>query len=239
MISSYDLITLCIKIGVNKPKNKTDCDFYLDSYNFEIDREEIFNKMNKNGLKTIESNSIKNIYLIICIIQKKIEDIEIFYSFKVTLEKFNKINRFEISENKKGRCKPEPVESKNFRCLFMIQNKNSYNYTNLILYANSESVNSTTYINWKYINYELYNSYNETLLKKLLTDNNNSNFTEIDYIVINSSEKNQTLFISVISDSPNYINLYSSYKDYEDYNNYYLIPNSLELISIKNDINYI
>ena len=90
-----------------------------------ISKDEIIQLKGFNSIGSIEKLAIT-----ICVYAEKNYFTDIAYSFKVHLNKNNKLKIYKLGNEEKALCKPNEVIEDKYRCLFMIvpQNLNLNNY---------------------------------------------------------------------------------------------------------------
>ena len=211
---------LLIFIG-NKEIKYDNSDFEIEAGQvFSLSNSEILERVNNNGLNN-NINSIENINIIFFVYAEKSDIINSTYFLNIHLNNNENIKIYEINTDQKTLCYPEKFNNTHYRCLYMIKycDFDVKDYT--ILYSKSEeSKNSIIYMYGNYINKETDYLDNKDIIPKedatYKTDINKS-----DFIFLPPNKNNDYFYLSIVSNSPNMIELYSSFYNY--FNE--LIPN--------------
>ena len=238
-----DTAELLINVGQERPlDNKRD--FHFDKRkdtNIFISKNSII-----NAFGGVEGQSLQGISLVFGVYTKYYNSIySTIYSFRVHFP-VSKLNIYKINSDHKTICSPEKVDYNYYRCLFMFSFATYETFNDLIVYAKSQSPSAILYIYGNEINSEIYNSYNIEQLKENIPDEITAKYNprkeKKNFIFLSFIDTSKNLFISVISDKNDMIELYSSTKTWE--NTLSPNPSSAQIYSInknkdKLNINFI
>ena len=140
------------------------------------------------------------------------------YSFRVHFRS-KEINIYKIESDQKTICSPTKLKDNEYRCLFMIIYEKFEYFNDLIVYAKSQSPSASVDMYANYVENQIYNSFNVKKLTELIP-NENSEFstkkTKKKFIFLEMGQFLSNAYVSVISDSPEPIELYTSFKTFED-----------------------
>ena len=201
---------------------------------FEIPKDEI---AEKGGL---HNPNLMNTHLTIAVYS---EDYESFYgtpySFRVHLVRNKQLNIHKITSDQKTLCKP--VEYKNepgtYNCLFMIIFGELDFIYDLMIYSKSQNPSALTYMYGKFIQNSDYDEFNqEKLLQEIPTKDVqklNTKKLNLDFIFITLSDLHSHLFVNVVSDKNDVIELITSFKTFDQETS--PNPSSVQLYAINND----
>jgi len=141
------------------------------------------------------------------------------YSFKVHFFS-GELNIYKINDDQKTICKPIFYKENEYRCLFMIIYDKTQYFNDLLAYAKSQAPSATIDMYADFVDNELYNSFNVSELKKLIPEEGKAKYstkvTKTNFIFFEYGSVLQNAFVSVISDSPEPIEFYTSFKTFED-----------------------
>ena len=132
----------------------------------------------------------------------------------------NELNIYKISSDQKSICIPEKLDNNIYRCLYMVLINSQEISTNLIVYTKSQTPSATINMYANFVTQNIFNSYNTEKLNKLIPNDDNARFNTIKsktkYIYITNSEPDTNVYISVISNKPEKIELYTSFNTNEE-----------------------
>ena len=218
-----DTSILLVNVGNKTPENGN-AEFIFESRN-----DTIFELTNFQIKKNL--NNIKNIPLTIGVYTEDYETLlGSSYSFRVHFSK--DINIHKVSSEQKTLCKPIKINNNEYRCLYMIVFDYDCIY-DLMIYARSQSPSGLTYIYGQNITNEIYNSFNLNVLKNIIPDESsryNTKKQKMNFIFIPKSEIENYIYLSVISDKPEIIELITSFQILE--NEMSPNPSSIQLFSL-------
>ncbi len=141
------------------------------------------------------------------------------YSFRVHF-KSKQINIYRIETDQKTICNPTKLKDNEYRCLFMIIYEKFEYFNDLIVYAKSQSPSATVDMYSNFVENKIYNSFNvDELTKAIPTESNakiSTKITKKKFIFLEMGYFLSNAYVSVISDSPEPIELYTSFKTFED-----------------------
>ena len=226
-----DIFDLYINLGEELPTKKK-YHFYFESKwednIYEISRDEIIQKIKKDFTENL--NLVIGIYSNIHSIYRKNT-----YSLKVNTKQIDKENIIKIRGDKKTLCIPKKLEN-NYRCLFMILLEQDDYKNNLIIHAKSQSQTNSIKIFADYIDYEIYKNDNNELYNHIpnsINISSNSITKKDNFIYFNSLKKDRYLFVNVISDKSDIIELLTSLSTHDKE----LIPNLdlMYIFALKNE----
>ena len=141
------------------------------------------------------------------------------YSFRVHLSR-QELNIYKVSSDQKTICTPDHITDNEYRCLFMIiYQKHEYS-NDLIAYAKSQSPSAILDIYANFIDNEIYNTYQiKELQEKIPTSANakyNTRKEKTIFIYFDFVDIQSNAYVSVISDSPEPIEFFTSLKASEE-----------------------
>jgi len=216
-----DTAELLVNTRTEKPNNERH-DFKFKKRrdtNIRISREDILKKINGDDF-VYDGRSLQGSDITFGVYTKNYDSMgSTVYAFRVHLPK-PKLNIYKVTSDQKAICKPEKLNENEYRCLFMIIYYNFQVFNDLIVYAESQSPSAIVNMYANYIDNNIYNSYNvDQLIAKIPTEsdaiyNTKRDLTKFIFLSYANSESNA--YISVISDKPDDIELYSSFKTFED-----------------------
>ena len=172
--------------------------------NFEVKPNQILTI--KNSKETKEGMNI-----IIYVYAKKIDLIDITYSFKVHLNKENEFEINKVKNNQKTLCNPQLIDN-SYICLFIISPSSLYSFNYLLLYSKSYSENSKVDIYGKFFaeNNDISLILNEDESSCYSNKNTDNNF-----LLVPPNESNNYFYVKVISNYSNTIELISNFYNYD------------------------
>ena len=206
-----ELATLFIFIG--NPEN-------YNEKKIEIKPNQIIN-ISKQSLLNLQS--FEDINIVVYVYAKKVDLIDIPYSFKIHLNKENELEINKVYNNQKTLCIPKKIPDNNkYRCLFMINPSTLYKINYLLLYAKSQYENSEINIYGQYFsqNDDINSFPNEKSPYSNKEDGNN-------FMVIEPNEYQFDFYVSVISNSSNTIEFITNFYNY--YKGYIPTPNIMQI----------
>ena len=230
-----DSAILLINVKDSKP-SKDEPHFKLESRSdtvFEISKDKI---VDKGGLV---NNDIMNVQLTIAVYSDYYESFYgTPYSFRVHFKRTEKLNIHKITSDQKTLCKPIKYDKEpgNYNCLFMIIFGELDFIYDLMIYSKSQNPSAITYMYGKFIQNSIYDEFKNEKLENEIPTNDveklNTKKLNLDFIFITLSDLHSHLFINVVSDKPDIIELITSFKtfDMETSPN----PSSVQLFAINN-----
>ena len=144
------------------------------------------------------------------------KNINFEFSLKVSIRK-PEINIFEINSEHKILCKTEKVNQTNYRCNFMIINKNDEKENLIIYFVSKNSIKLNIFAD--YINKEEYDNWNINYLTNNIPSNNssfNNENIENDFIIIPKIDINKYIYISVESNIETIIEVFNQFLDIQE-----------------------
>ena len=217
-----DIAGLLINIGQKRPSDYSKSHFNFTERrdtNIRLSRLDILKKNNGDNF-TDDGRSLQGLDITFAVYTKYYDSIDSTpYAFRVHLPK-PELNIYKITSDQKAICKPEKLDDNLYRCLFMIIYQQFELFNDLIVYAKSQSPSARVNMFANFTEVELYNSYNVQELKKIIPTETNSLYnTKRDlnkFIFLSYGNFDSNAFVSVISDKPDDIELYTSFKTFED-----------------------
>ena len=217
-----DIAELYINVGQKRPDGTNKADFNFTErrdINIRISRLDILKKMNGDDY-TEDGQSLLGMNIVFGIYTKYYNSIgSTPYAFRVHLPK-PELNIYKIISDQKAICKPEKLSDKEYRCLFMIIYHPFQLFNDLIVYAKSQSPSAKVNMFANFVEYETYDSYDIQKLKDKIPTETNSQYNtkreQTKFIFLSYGDFESYAFISVISDKPDDIELYTSFKTFED-----------------------
>jgi hypothetical protein len=213
-----DAGVMLIKVGDKRP-TKTDYDFILRNNKsdtmFELDKNKIL-----NIVKTQTQTDAKLTFTLLTIAMYA-EDCDSIvgtrYSFQMHFSQ--KINIIKVDQDQKTLCKPQlDTKENNYYCLFMIT-YTDYDFINdVLVYAKSQDLSATTYMYGDHIPCALYDQNNVEELQKIIPTSSSKYNTlknHVGYIFSTVAEANTHMFVKVMSDKPDTIELLTSFHTFE------------------------
>ena len=176
-----------------------------------------------------KGNSIENINIIICVSAEKRLLTDIAYSFRVHLNKNNKLKIYKIINDNKALCEPVENDNNEYRCLFMIKPSN---LNCLIIYAKSQPDNGNIVIYGNYLgNNDWYDFFEENNLNNIPDKESRYTNQEKGIIFLPATNNKNYLYLSVISNNSNIIELFFNFYNY--YNEFIPNPNLIQLFILE------
>ena len=163
--------------------------------------------------------TIQNMELIFGIYTKYFDSIDsTVYSFRAHFIQ-PELNIYKVVSDQKVICKPDNLGNNQYRCLFVIVYEDCQFLNDLVIYAKSYSAAAITNMYANYIDNEIYDSYNVEELKKNIPNENsdyNTKKEKSNFIFLNYGDFKKNVFVSVISDKSDNIELYTSMITFEN-----------------------
>ena len=157
------------------------------------------------------------------------------YSFKVHFYNQN-LNIHKVNSDHKTLCKPEKIDNE-YRCLYMIKFGELDFINDVMIYANSQSKTATTYARARFIKKEIYDKFDVNALNNEIPTSQNSEFdtkvSKLDFIFATLPEIDSHLFVSVISDEGEVIELVSSFITFDK--EFTPNPSTRQILPVKNE----
>ena len=188
---------------------------------FILNKSDILEKIGDNDNN--DNYSIEGLSLIIGVGLSYFEidkgfDSDFDYSLKINLRKPD-INIFEINSEHKILCKSEKINENNYRCLFIITNKNNEEKNDLIIYSTSHKKNIKLNIYSDYINKTIYENWDFEYLSNNIPNINSSynNYnSEYDFIIIPNVDSDKYIYLSIEIDTETIIEVYTQFFSSDD-----------------------
>ena len=225
---------LYIKLDEGRPNQ----DDYVFRFYERKDTNIILTKqqINKKMEAQDENSSLENLRMVLGVYANVFDAINsAVYSFRIHFARPG-LNIYKINSDQKTICTPEKLEDNKYRCLFMVIYQ-EYEYLNdLLAYAKSQSPSSILDMFGDFVDNEFFNVYDVKKLQGLIPGENAEYSTKKEktkYIYFDWSEFHKDAFISVISDTPDPIEFFTSMKASEET----LSPNPSSLQVYFMDIN--
>ena len=211
-----DIAELLIKVGEGKPTLE-DSDLHYSlrrDTNIYISKKALFKDSDPNNLPSLIYQDLSfGVYT------KAYDTIgSAVYSFRIHFT-HPELNIYRITSDQKTICNPTKIGNNQYRCLFMVIYQTHEYFNDLIIYAKSQSASARVNMYADYVENDIYNEYDVKRLKELIPNEKSMYKTTEDkskFIFIEYGDFNKNAFISVISDSAEPIELYTSFKTFED-----------------------
>ena len=162
---------------------------------------------------------LENLELIFGIYTKYYDSLDsTTYSFRVHLNQSD-LNIYKVSSDQKTICEPENLGDNMYRCLFVIIYEDWQFLNDLVVYAKSQSPSAITNMYADYLENEIYDSYNVEKLKEKIPNEDSEHSTKREksnFIFLNYGDFKKNVFVSVISDKKDNIELYTSMITFEN-----------------------
>ena len=208
----------CLDINI---ENKINISFQFCSKGenniFILNKNEILENIYDNYNNVNYSIQGLNLIIRVGLSSEEIEkNLDLNYSLKISLRKSN-INILEINSEHKLLCKSELFNESNYRCIFIITNKNENK--DLIIYSTSHKKNINLNIYSDYINKTIYENWDVEYLSKNIPNINstyNNCNSEYDFIIIPNIDSDKYIYLSVELDTETIIEIYSQFISYDD-----------------------
>ena len=205
---------LLVNVGKSRPSlNKRDFIFGKERGDslYKISRDDI---LEKGKIPSIDKAT-----LTIGVYTEKIDSlIGTVYSFKVHFYQNKKLNIHKVNSDQKTLCLPEKLKEKEYRCLYMIT-FGKFDFVNdVMIFARSQSKSSKTYMYGQFIKKEIYDTFNTNELEKNIPNEEskyNTKKENTDFIFFTSAEIKSHFYVSVISDTSQIIELFSSFATFD------------------------
>ena len=210
-----DIAELLVKVGEGRP-TLTDRDFHFSERrdtNILLSKKDIFRDHTGDLPSLIYQDLSFGVYT-------KTYDTNgtAVYSFRIHFTR-PKLNIHRINSDQKTICNPSEEGNNEYRCLFMIVYEEHEYFNDLIIYAKSQSPSAVVNMYADYVENEIYNSYNVEQLRAKIPKENAFYSTKRDknkFIFLEYGNFKSNCFLSVVSDSKDPIELYTSFKTFED-----------------------
>ena len=188
---------------------------------FILNKSDILEKIGDNDNN--DNYSIEGLSLIIGVGLSHFEidkgfDSDFDYSLKISLRKPD-INIFEINSEHKILCKSEKNNENNYRCIFIMTNKNYEEKNDLIIYSTSHIKNIKVNIYSDYINKTIYENWDFEYLSNNIPNINSSynNYnSEYDFIIIPNVDSDKYLYLAVEIDVETIIEVFTQFFSCDD-----------------------
>ena len=229
-----DVGILLVNVGTERPTYTKDKNYFV----FDSTRGDTIYKINKDELK--KKTKLDSFYQQNLLIGVYTEDFDsvsgTVYSFKVHFYKSLNIHR--VNSDHKSLCKPEKLNDNKYRCLYMVKFGALDFINDVMIYSNSQSKTATTYMFGNFIVKSIYDQFDEQQLKSLIPDESsiyNTKNSQLDFLFITLPEVNHHLYISVISDEPEIIELVTSFLTFDSV----ITPNpsTRQILPLRNEAN--
>ena len=157
------------------------------------------------------------------------------YSFKVHFYR-KTLNIHKVNSDHKTLCKPEKINNE-YRCLYMIKFGELDFINDVMIYANSQSKTATTYMRAKFIKKEFYDKFDTISLSSEIPDSKNAEFdtklSNLDFIFATLPQIESHLFVCVMSNEPEVIELVSSFVTFDK--EFTPNPSTRQILPVKNE----
>ena len=157
------------------------------------------------------------------------------YSFKVHFYR-KTLNIHKVNSDHKTLCKPEKINNE-YRCLYMIKFGELDFINDVMIYANSQSKTATTYMRAKFIKKEFYDKFDTISLASEIPDSKNAEFdtklSNLDFIFATLPQIESHLFVCVMSNEPEVIELVSSFVTFDK--EFTPNPSTRQILPVKNE----
>ena len=232
---------ICVKIG-NQKFQPVNADFKFFPYDknsvFSINKTEIINKAKEKKYDIINNdNSLKDFGLTIGLLTKNYDSVyTTVYAFLIHLKKDEtKYDIYKVNFDQTTLCNTTKISNKEtypYRCLYIIYPETYSNFTDLLVYANSQNESIEYQIYADYLEIE---EYNDDIEKKIPNINSkfSTNKTKLNYIYLNEGLNNKYLFVSVVSKTNTTIQLMTSFYSIEKEMS--VNPNTPQLFIMNNE----
>jgi len=215
-----DTAVLLINVGEERPQiGINESHFYFSERrdtNIYITKRQIIEAYNYGEYI---DQPLENLELIFGIYTKYYDSLDsTTYSFRVHLNQSD-LNIYKVSSDQKTICEPENLGDNMYRCLFVIIYEDWQFLNDLVVYAKSQSPSAITNMYADYLENEIYDSYNVEKLKEKIPNEDSEHSTKREksnFIFLNYGDFKKNVFVSVISDKKDNIELYTSMITFEN-----------------------